>query len=99
MEKRGWIVYISNAAILLQYRGVKVLIDGLYRDTSGYFSQLPDAVWESMQQGMGEISNVDYLMFTHSHADHFYEPYVSKYLQKNAAVSYTHLTLPTNSRV
>lgn len=49
MEKRGWIVYISNAAILLQYRGVKVLIDGLYRDTSGYFSQLPDAVWESMQ--------------------------------------------------
>ena len=72
MEKRGWIVYISNAAILLQYRGVKVLIDGLYRDTSGYFSQLPDAVWESMQQGMGEISN---------------------------AVSYTHLTLPTTSRV
>ncbi|MFR1386707.1 MAG: MBL fold metallo-hydrolase [Anaerotignum sp.] len=88
MEKRSWIVYISNAAILLQYRGVKVLIDGLYRDTSGYFSQLPDAVWESMQQGMGEISNVDYLMFTHSHADHFYEPYVSKYLQKNAVKGY-----------
>lgn len=88
MEKRGWIVYISNAAVLLQYRGVKVLIDGLYRDTSGYFSQLPDTVWESMRQGIGETSNIDYLMFTHVHADHFYEPYVSKYLQKNAVKGY-----------
>lgn len=55
MEKRGWIVYISNAAILLQYRGVKVLIDGLYRDTMRLFQSITwMPIWESMQQGMGE---------------------------------------------
>lgn len=40
MEKRGWIVYISNAAILLQYRGVKVLIDGLYRRYKRLFQSI-----------------------------------------------------------
>lgn len=88
MEKRGWLVYLSNAAILLQYEGTKVLIDGLYRDNSGYFSQLPIAVWDGMQKGIGELAHMDYLLFTHSHADHFYEPYVLQYLQKNKVKGY-----------
>ena len=88
MEKRGWIVYISNAAVLLQYDGVKLLIDGLYRDNSGYFSQLPNAVWEGMQQGVGELAHIDYLLFTHSHADHYYEPYILQYLRKNKVKGY-----------
>jgi len=88
MEKRGWMVYLSNAAVFLQYDGVKILIDGLYRDTSGYFSQLPDAVWDGMQKGNGELAHIDYLLFTHSHADHFYAPYLQKYLQKNEVKGY-----------
>lgn len=88
MEKCGWLVYLSNAAVFLQYNGVKILIDGLYRDNSGYFSQLPDAVWDGMQKGNGELAHIDYLLFTHSHADHFYEPYVLQYLRNNHVKGY-----------
>ncbi len=88
MENRGWLVYVSNAAVLLQYKGIKVLIDGLYLDNSGHFSQLPNAVWDGMQKGIGEMAHIDYLLFTHSHADHFYIPYVQQYLQKNNVKGY-----------
>ena len=96
MGKNGWAAFVSNGAVLIQYNGTKVLIDGLYRDDSGYFSQLPDAAWKTMQRGEGELAHIDYLLFTHSHWDHFYEPYVLTYLQKNRVKGYC---LPHTDRV
>lgn len=89
MKKQGWMVFLANAAILLQYDGVKVLIDGLYRDNSGCFSQLPDALLEEMRNGTGEMADIDYLLFTHSHSDHFYASYAAQYLQKNRVKGYS----------
>ena len=32
MGKNGWAAFVSNGAVLIQYNGTKVLIDGLYQD-------------------------------------------------------------------
>lgn len=95
MEKRGLAVCISNAAVFLQYGETKILIDGLYKDLGRNFSELPEKVWESMRRGEGELSNIDYLLFTHSHYDHFYVPYLQEYLEHNEVKG---LCLPPGER-
>jgi len=91
MEKKGLAVSISNAAVFLRYGETTLLIDGLYRDNSGWFSAIPDKVLKEMLQGQGELRNIKYLLFTHSHADHFYAPYLIEYLEHNQV---TGLCLP-----
>ena len=83
MEKKGLAVYISNAAVFLQYGETKILVDGLYRDQSGCFSDIPAKILEPMLRGKGELRDIEYLLFTHSHSDHFYAPYVERYLEHN----------------
>lgn len=83
MKKRGLAVCISNAAVFLRYGETTLLIDGIYRDLDGNFSNLPERVWEEMRRGEGELSNIDYLFFTHQHQDHFYLPYLREYLAHN----------------
>lgn len=83
MEKRGLAVCISNAAVFLQYGKIKFLIDGLYLDQSGCFSAIPEKILEDMLQGKGELRNIEYLLFTHAHSDHFYSPYLERYLEHN----------------
>lgn len=83
MKKRGLAVCISNAAVFLQYGETTLLIDGIYQDLNGNFSNLPKPLWEDMRRGRGDLSNVDYLLFTHSHDDHFYLPYLREYLSHN----------------
>ncbi|WP_317854136.1 MBL fold metallo-hydrolase [Chakrabartyella piscis] len=83
MEDKNFAILLSNAGIIVVHNGIRILIDGLYKDLGGNFSQLPDWAWNTMQQGKGELGNIDYLLFTHSHYDHYYAPYVNQYLEKN----------------
>lgn len=83
MEDKNYAILVSNAGVIVVHKGIRILIDGLYKDLGGNFTQLPDWAWKTMQQGKGELGNVDYLLFTHSHFDHYYAPYVDTYLENN----------------
>lgn len=83
MEKHGLAVCISNAAVLLIYGKTRILIDGLYKDNTGLFSALPENIWDVMRYGNGELRDIEYLLFTHIHRDHFYVPYLLEYLKHN----------------
>lgn len=77
------IVLVSNAGMLLKYKNIKVLIDGIYIDETGYFSQVPDEVVKQYEAGTGDFGDIDYILFTHDHEDHFSMRALQNYLATN----------------
>ncbi len=71
---------ISNAGLLLEYRGVKLLVDAIYHTTDP-FSNPPPAVWSAMLAGEPPFDGVDTLLFTHDHPDHFSPERLMQYLR------------------
>lgn len=70
----------SNAGLILEYQGTKLLLDGIYGAKGHPFSNLGDR-WEKMLSGAAPYDNIDYLLFTHEHPDHFTPAMVLAYLK------------------
>jgi len=83
MGQKSYAILVSNTAVLVVHKGVRILLDGLYKDLGKNFTDLPEWAWKQMKQGKGELANVDYLLFSHSHYDHYYSPYFFEYMEKN----------------
>ncbi|MDD3394827.1 MAG: hypothetical protein PHG19_09335 [Anaerotignum sp.] len=83
MEQKSYAVLVSNAGVFVFHKGVKILLDGLYKDLGRNFTDLPAWAWELMKKGKGELANVAYLLFSHSHYDHYYSPYFMDYMTAN----------------
>ena len=81
MQETVKVTFLVNAAILLEFHGIKLLIDGIYDENGHCFSNLSTEQWESLKTGQGEFSNIDYLLFTHEHGDHFSAKRVAEYLE------------------
>ncbi|MCH3950315.1 MAG: MBL fold metallo-hydrolase [Acidaminococcus sp.] len=79
----GKAVLLGNCGVYIQYEGTRFLFDGLYKDLSHSFVQLPDTVWRAMAEGRGYLSNIDYLLFSHSHFDHYFSNYLFTYMAHN----------------
>lgn len=65
------VTWIANAGIKIDYGGRTLLVDAIYEDEGHPFSKVPAALQESLFNGGAPFSNVDYLLFTHRHPDHF----------------------------
>ena len=83
MEQKSYAVLVSNAGVVVVHKGVRILLDGLYKDLGKNFTDLPEWAWKLMKKGKGELANVDYLLFSHSHYDHYYSPYFNEYMAAN----------------
>lgn len=70
-----------NAACLIEYDGKKFLIDGIYDENNHQFSNLSANQWEDLKNGSGCFANIDYLLFTHEHGDHFSAQMTMEYIQ------------------
>lgn len=77
------IILVSNSGMLLKYNDIKILIDGIYIDKTGYFSQIPEEIINQYKNGTGEFGNVNYILFTHDHQDHFSIKALETYLKYN----------------
>ncbi len=80
MGKKIKVTFLVNAAVLLEYDGVKLLLDGIYDKRGHCFSNLSAKQWEDLKKGSGDFSNIGYLLFTHAHGDHFSAERVAEYL-------------------
>ena len=77
------ITFTSNTGLLMQYGDTKVLFDSLYGKSGHRFSPLPQVLEQEIMEGAGDFSEIDYLVFSHNHADHFSAKYLKAYLQQN----------------
>lgn len=83
MENEITATLVANAGILLEYNHTRILIDGIHYDRRHYFSPMSDKILNEFIEGKGQFANIDYLLFTHNHVDHFSPKYTMKYLVKN----------------
>lgn len=83
MDKKEMVkvTFLVNAAVLLEFGGTKLLIDGIYDEKGHCFSNLSEDQWEGLKKGKEEFSNIAYLLFTHEHGDHFSPARVVEYLE------------------
>lgn len=74
------VTLISNAGLLLQYGGFTMLLDGIYGREGHPFSNLRPGTWEAMLAGRPPFQQMDYLLFSHAHPDHFSPEMVRAFL-------------------
>lgn len=72
----------ANTGLLLQYGDTKILLDSIYGTQGHRFSNLPQHIWEHIQQGIPPFDHISYLLFSHDHPDHFCANRTNIYLQK-----------------
>ncbi len=78
------VTLLANAGIMIEYNKMKFLIDGIHENTKGIFSGFSSSELSELIQGTIPLyQNIDYLLFTHCHPDHFNADYTEKFLQKN----------------
>jgi L-ascorbate metabolism protein UlaG (beta-lactamase superfamily) len=82
-DRSDWlkVTLIANAGILVEAGGVTVLVDGIHNEGGHPFSKVSPEDIQLMCKGTDIFANLDYLLFTHEHPDHFTPQIVQQYIQ------------------
>ena len=79
------ITLIANAGLLIQCGNKRILLDGLENAEEYPFSSTPEDVLKEMtdEETEGSFKDIDYLVFSHNHPDHFSKVLTKIYISKN----------------
>jgi L-ascorbate metabolism protein UlaG (beta-lactamase superfamily) len=78
------VTYIANEGLLIKTATHKILIDALFGNIKGNWCDQPsDSVSRMMQKGISPFDNIDIVLVTHKHSDHFNESIVINFLKNN----------------
>ncbi len=77
------ITYIANAGVLIQHAGKKVLIDAHHYRGNPYYAPTAANQLEKMVGGFKPFQQVNLLLATHLHADHFDAVTIGRHLFNN----------------
>ncbi|MBK9154885.1 MAG: MBL fold metallo-hydrolase [Chloracidobacterium sp.] len=75
--------YIANEGVLISSRDKRVLIDGLHRKYDDAYAYLPDDEREKIEAAKPPFENIDLILVSHYHGDHFHPESVGRYLQSS----------------
>jgi L-ascorbate metabolism protein UlaG (beta-lactamase superfamily) len=79
------ITYIANEGFLLETAKHKILIDALFGNIEGNWCDQPgDSLMNLMFNGIRPFNDIEIILISHSHSDHFWAPLVINFLQKNS---------------
>lgn len=73
------IFHIGNAGLFFYRNGTGILIDGIYDGSKVGMSAMPEAWRADLEQCRGILQQVDGLLFTHRHPDHYQEQLTERY--------------------
>jgi L-ascorbate metabolism protein UlaG (beta-lactamase superfamily) len=77
------VTYIGNAGFMIQAGGKKVLVDALFEGTTEVLGPSPELLAQ-MMDAHGPFADVDLLLVTHPHGDHFNAKLVIEFLRHHA---------------
>ena len=77
------ITYIANEGVLISSGDKQVLIDGLHREYERDYAFLPPAQREKIETAKIPFDNIDLILVSHRHLDHFHPESVALHLQHN----------------
>ena len=81
-EKPLEVTYIANAGFLIEYGSKRVLIDALHSWPN--FQSTPDEVFNDMRAAKPPFENIDLVLVTHPHPDHFHPDMIELFLANHA---------------
>ena len=73
--------YLGNEAILVTGLGGKVLFDPFFHTNFGIYQLVPDGIKQALIHGKAPYDNINAIVISHAHADHFAAQDVLSYLQ------------------
>lgn len=76
--------YLANEGILITAGDASVLIDGLFGDGLPEYPVVPAAKRDSLEGAVGRFAEIDLVLVTHLHADHFDPAAVGRHLEANS---------------
>jgi len=78
------ITYVANEGFLVEASNKKILIDALFGGIKGNWCDQPsDSVSNLMLKGLAPFDNINLVLVTHKHSDHFNETKVVEFLKNN----------------
>jgi L-ascorbate metabolism protein UlaG (beta-lactamase superfamily) len=75
--------YVANEGFLLESNGKKVLIDALFNTGLDRYAEPDSTLLTEMILGKPPFNNIDYLLFTHNHPDHFNDSLTYAFMNSN----------------
>lgn len=76
--------YLANEGVMVQSRNVKVVFDPLFDNDYGQFENLPEDMHQALLAGEAPYDNLDAVLLSHSHGDHFSPVEMVKLLIRHA---------------
>lgn len=83
MIQKNTVTYISNAGVLLKLNDKKILIDGFCKSVDPIYKNIPADISDQIIHGIPPFNNIDLMLITHEHEDHFHVESVCAFLQHN----------------
>ncbi|REK07872.1 MAG: MBL fold metallo-hydrolase [Acidobacteria bacterium] len=82
-SEHGEILYLGNEGVLVRDGEHAVLIDALFGDGLDGYAAVPEEVRRQVESATGEFDDVDLVLATHFHDDHFDPAAVARQLRAN----------------
>lgn len=77
------LTYLANEGFLIEGGGKTVLVDALHHGTVDGYPALPPEMLQRLEAATGEFADVDLVLATHHHGDHFEPVAVGRHLTAN----------------
>lgn len=77
------LTYIANSGIMFQHKDKKILIDGVHTENCRPYYSVSENILEKMVLNEQPFNNIDVLLFTHHHPDHFEPNMCIEILKRN----------------
>lgn len=94
-EENIKIRYLTNCAVFIEYGTVKIIVDAIFSGKQP-FNIMDRETEEEILNGTGEFENINYVLVTHCHNDHYNGSKLLKFLNNNPQAK---LIVPSNARL
>lgn len=81
------VTYIANEGVLIAAGRTQVLIDGLHRQYRASYPFLPEPYREQIETARPPFHEIDVILVSHVHLDHFHPESVVRHLRHNAGAT------------
>ncbi|MEP1094658.1 MAG: MBL fold metallo-hydrolase [Cyclobacteriaceae bacterium] len=72
---------IANEGVMVKVDDQQVIIDGLFKSTYPKFASTPASIYKQLQKGIRPYNNVELILASHKHSDHFTVPEIAGILK------------------
>lgn len=77
------VTFIANEGVLISVNNSKVLIDALFDNPNPEYEAPPKDMQENMVSGQAPFNNVELVLVTHNHPDHFSPSLAARFMESN----------------